>query len=76
MLESGSMRSEGIVAGPALQARIQLPLLSRSPRLRSLRRFSPAIRRCSQTLFRLMPWWERGGCRGCAQTMDRSTMGL
>jgi hypothetical protein len=36
-----------------LQASAQVPLLSRRPRFSSLRRFRPAIRRCSQALGRI-----------------------
>jgi hypothetical protein len=76
VLTGGGSGAECRLLGwPVLQARTQLPLLSRSPRLRSLRRFSPAIRRCSQALFRMMPRWGTRRLPRVSQAMDRSTMG-
>lgn len=60
LMGGGSGAECSLLGWPVFQARTQLPLLSRRPRFRSLRRFSPATR-SSQALFRLMPRWGVSG---------------
>ena len=51
------------------------PSFAVSPRASRRRRLSPAIRSCSQALFRLMPRWGTRRLPRVSQAMDRSTMG-